>query len=425
MMDFRVAFWKPMTTKMIGLSLAALVFTGCSAPKELKPPAPLPTLSSPYALDKHWQLQLSAFIPAQAEGIYFESTDSAVFFGVPGGYVTKASKAPQGRWTDQVIWQKKMAASLTSGPTRLDHQVFVGTGKGQLIGLSEKSGEVRWQVALSSEVLSRPVIGHSQLFVRTVDGKLYAINPQNGQVNWVIERSLPNLSLRGVAPVTFAEGTLFVGWENGRIEALDARTGERHWETQFLVPSGRTDLERLVDIQAGLRYQDGRLFALGYQGKVAALNPETGAFYWTRDVSGYRGMALDDQALYLVNDESRVQALDKMNGTVLWEQTSLEGRYLIDVLTFDSNQLVTADRFGFVHWLDRVDGALTARVKISNDLGTGNVITRLWSEDHTLYTLDADGYVKSYQVQPSDWYAFEHPNDPQGLFSQLQDHAQK
>ncbi|KUJ71697.1 outer membrane protein assembly factor BamB [Thiomicrospira sp. WB1] len=423
-MALEVSFWKN-NFKALVLAGAAALLTGCSTPTELKPPAPLDPLSSPYALEKQWQLQLSAFIPAQAEGLYFESSEQAVYIGVPGGYLTKATKQPQGSWSDQVVWQKKLATTLTAGPTRLDRQLFVGTGKGQLISLSEESGQVRWQVALSSEVISRPVLGDSQLFVRTVDGKLYALNPQNGQVNWVIERSLPNLSLRGVAPVTFAEGTLYIGWENGQIEALDARTGQSQWATRFLVPSGRTDLERLVDIQAALLYQDGRLFALGYQGKVAALNPATGNFYWTRDVSGYRDMSVDAQALYLVSDESEVLALDKMNGTVLWQQEALQGRYLIDVLTYDANQLLTADRFGKVHWLDRVDGALTGRVQISNDLGTGNAISRLWLDGNTLYTLDGDGYVKAYRIKPSDWYQFNHPGDPRGLFSTRDDDGAK
>ena len=411
--------YKPRLTHLIRASVfagLAWLTAGCASSPGSQPPEPLPERSTPYALDKQWQLQLDAFVPAQAEGLHWALAPEHVFFATPSGHVTKAKRAPQARWVDQIVWQKKLGASVSAGPTLREGQVVIGTTKGQLISYDATSAETLWSTRLSSEVLSRPVMSDSQLFVRTVDGKLYAINPENGQTNWVIERNLPNLSLRGLAPVTYHQGRVYIGWENGKIEALDARTGNQLWERQFILPSGRTDLERLVDIQARLLIQDQRLFALGYQGKLAALNPETGRLYWSQPLSGYRSMQLDAQGLYVITADDALHALDPVNGTQLWTQTLLKGRSLSDVFLYGHNQLLVADRYGHLHWFDRVDGSVVARNQISRP-GMGEAIIKLWVDAPSVMTLDADGFVKAYQVQPSDWLEFHHPERIDPLFS--------
>lgn len=405
---------KRMRYLLVGLGFALLV-TACSSPKVVRVPTPLVEMSSPYSLQRDWVLQEDYFMYSDSEGLYFLEDSNSVYFALPSGVVTKALKASTTRWMDQVIWQKKFNEPIVSGVIAYQKSLILGSAKGSLIALAQSDGHLLWKTQLSSEVLSRGTLGTDKVFVRTVDGKLYSINAKTGQVNWAIEHPLPNLSLRGIAPVTYADGLVYVGWESGKVEALDAETGERKWQTQVVVPRGRTDLERMVDIQAALILNKGRLFVLGYHGKLAALNPENGNLYWNREISGFRDFLIDGDALYLVDDDDILMAINYTNGTTLWKQEHFRYRQLIDLVVYNETQLLLADGQGYLHWVDKLDGTQVARAKHSNDYGDGDRIVRVRVNGTHLYVQDTDGEQTAYTVKVADWYAFHHPNKANAL----------
>ncbi|MGC9385973.1 MAG: outer membrane protein assembly factor BamB [Hydrogenovibrio sp.] len=404
---------------MIGVACALLAgLSACSSPKVVRVAAPLMEMSSPYQAHKDWQLQVDAFNYSDSEGLYFGRDGDAVYFGVPSGTITKALIQPQGSWTDQVVWQKKLSEAVVSGPSFYNNTLIVGTAKGHLMALSQSDGSIVWQTPMSSEVLSRAVIEDGMIFVRTVDGKLYSVNAETGEVNWVVEHPLPNLSLRGIAPVTYDDGTLYVGWESGKVEALDALTGEQRWQVAVVIPRGRTDLERMVDIQAALIMRGGRLFVLGYHGKLVALNPDNGNLYWAKEISGFRDFLIDPQALYVVDDDDIVYAIDYVNGTPLWKQEGFKYRQLADPIFYGEHQLLLADDLGYIHWVDKLDGTAVARVKLGSDYGTSERIVRVDAVGERIFVQDTDGFNTAYTIQPSDWYRFNRPQDPLGIMTQ-------
>lgn len=398
-------------------ALSALVLSGCSEPKKVRVPDALPAFSSPYSLSLNWQIQTSAFNYSDSEGLAFAETPERVYFAAPSGELTAAKKQPNGRWVDQIVWQRKYGESIVAGPTLVEKSVLVGTSKGSLLRVSQKNGEIEWQAELSSEVLSRPLVTDADVLVRTVDGKLYSINAATGTVNWVAEHTLPSLSLRGVAPLTYHDGIIYVGWESGKVEAIDAATGEVKWQTQVVIPRGRTDLERLIDIQAQVVLSHGRLYVLAYHGKLVALNPENGNLYWSKDYSGYRDFLIDDKALYLIDEDDILRAFDLYNGTELWRRNQLKYRQLTDLQFYGKDQIVVGDGYGYLHWFDKIDGTLVARAEHTERNRLGETIARIKVSDRKIFVMDTHGFVTSYTVVPSDWYEFNRPGDPLKLFS--------
>jgi len=396
-----------------------LILVACSSnPKVVRVPTPLLEMSSPYALEKQWQLQMDAFNAADSHGLYVAETAESVYFATPNGGLTKAKKANQPRWQDQVVWQIKLQAPITAGPTVYTDKVVIGTAKGQVMALRQSDGAIAWMTQLSSEVISRPVIAEGKVFVRSVDGKVVALNIQTGAKEWGVEHGLPNLSFRGLAPITYASGHLYIGWETGQAQSLDAKTGELNWQTQVIVPSGRTDLERMVDIQAALIVKGERLFVFGYQGKLTALNVNTGNLYWSKEISGFRNFVVDDKAIYLLDEDDLMSAFDFVNGTQLWQQQNFKYRQLRNLNLYQDTQLLVADGQGYLHWIDKLDGTPIARtLHGSPHLGSSEEIARIQVSGQQLYVLDNDGFLTVYRVKPSDWYQFNHPEDPLKLFS--------
>jgi outer membrane protein assembly factor BamB len=343
--------------------------------------------------------------------------------------VTAVTKKNQARWADQVVWQRKFDESILAGPSLSGSTMFVGTAKGHLMALSSQNGKILWSTQLSSEVLSRPTIHQGHVFVRTVDGNLSDVDAKTGHVIWTVEHPMPSLSLRGIAPVTYADGKVYVGWEDGYVEALNATTGEQLWSTQVAIPKGRTDLERMVDIQSKVVINNNRVVVLGYHGKLVSLDITTGNLYWAKKLSGFRDFVVDDQAIYSVDEDGVLHAYDTENGMELWQNKQLKYRSLTDVENYSKQQLVLGDRYGVIHWIRKSDGAEVAHVRHTSKAGLGQEIVRVFVSGHHLLVEDTSGYVTDYKVVPSNWYEFNHPNDPmhimppKNMIKQIEKHS--
>jgi len=396
--------YKRITLAVVFAASIALI-GGCSTAKPLVEPYMAP-MESDYSLHKNWQVKLDAMPNRDSKGLSIDEDNQNIYVASETGYLVSLKKNNTSRWTDQVQWEVKLDSPIVSGPTKDGDRIFVGTSKGQLIAVSSSTGQYLWQTQLSSEVMSRAVVADRKIFTRTVDGKLYALNAKNGNIEWVAEHQMPNLSLRGSPQVLYSDGKVFVGWESGSVQALSAKSGSLLWETRVAVPSGRTDLERMVDVQSNLVLKDGRLYVLGFHGKFASINPENGNFYFVKEVSGFRNFVVDDKAIYLVDETGTLYSFDLISGSMLWKQKAFKNR-LVGDLSLANNDLLVVDGWGYLHWLNKIQGIEVARAKHSNEYGDGNRILRVHSEGKRIYLLDDEGVVTSYNVTPSDLKLFK------------------
>lgn len=388
-----------LATVLVGL-------TACSSPKVVRVPATLDALDSSLKISHNWQVKLNAMPAFDGVGLNIAQNETTVFTADLKGKITALKKNSQSRWTEQVIWQSQLGEKVISGPALSGQHLIVGTAKGKVVALDFETGEVLWQTQLSSEVVSRATIAEDRVFTRTVDGHLYALNLQTGGVIWANERQMPNLSLRGSSAVLYDEDVLYVGWETGKVEALKAESGKSLWESSIAVPRGRTDLERMVDVQSSLVIKGGRLIALGYHGKLVAMSMDSGYLFYAEDLSGYRDFVVDDSAIYAVDEDDYVHAFDISNGTRLWSNRSLKYRSLGDLKTHQ-DALLAVDGLGYIHWLNKLHGTIEARVKHSNDYGDENVVLQALVEGDDIYLLDQGGTINSYRIEQSDLAAFK------------------
>lgn len=388
------------------LTIVLFGLTACSSPNVVRVPATLDTLNSTLKITHNWQVKLGAMPVFDGVGLNIAQNETAVFIADHKGKVTALKKQNQSRWTDQVIWQSQLAEKIISGPALSDKYLIVGTAKGKVVVLDFSTGDVLWQTQLSSEVVSRATVADNRVFTRTVDGHLYALNLQTGDIIWVNERQMPNLSLRGSSPVLHEQGVLFVGWESGKVEALKAESGKSLWESSIAIPRGRTDLERMVDVQSSLVIEGDRLIALGYHGKLVAMSMESGYLFYAEDLSGYRDFVVDDTAIYAVDEDDYIHAFALSNGTKLWSNRSLKYRSLGDLKTH-RDYLLAVDGFGYIHWLNKVHGTVEARVKHSNEYGDENTVLEAMVDGDNIYLFDQQGAINNYRVEQSNLAAFK------------------
>jgi outer membrane protein assembly factor BamB len=278
------------------------------------------------------------------------------------------------------LWRVSKKEALTGGPGVGDGLLFLGTREAELIALDKSNGDERWRKRISSEMLATPVVAGGAVIVQTIDGKISVYKTATGKKLWSYERSIPKLTLRGTSTPLVINDTVLAGFSDGRLLSLSLATGELLWETTIAAPHGRTDLERLVDIDGVFRATNGVVYVSSFQGRVAAVSVSDGNVLWARDMSSYTGLTVNGKQLFITDAGSRVWALDGRTGATLWRQDSLFGREVSAPVVL-RDTVVVADYDGFVHWLSQDDGGFVAR----------NNLDKVWSKLRYVWEEDALG----------------------------------
>lgn len=177
---------------------------------------------------------------------------------------------------------------------------------------------------------------------------------------------MPVLSLRGSSTPLIVDDIVISGADNGKLTALALKNGTVLWETTIAVSRGRSEIERLIDIDAQPMVRDGVIYTVTYQGRIAAVRIDSGRILWVREVSSYSGMAMDAHRVYLSDSEGQVWGLDRFSGATLWKQDRLLRR-MLSRPNLQGQYLLVGDFNGYLHWMARNDGRLIARTRLGYD----------------------------------------------------------
>ena len=260
------------------------------------------------------------------------------------------------------VWRTDTDADITGGVGADDGLVLAGTRDGEVIVLNQATGEIAWRAQLTSEVLSRPRLAGSRVVVRTLDGKLHGLDAASGEARWVHDGGVPALTVRGTSAPVIESGMAITGFDNGRVAAVRSATGELVWEGLVADPRGRSELERLADVDTDPVVAGGMVHAASYERAVAAFDAETGRRLWRRGIPSRSGLATDADLVFVADTDGSVQALDRISGAVVWTQASLAGRAPAWPVVHGA-YVAVVDIEGYIHWLRRADGRLAARTR--------------------------------------------------------------
>ena len=297
--------------------------------------------------------------------------------------------------TGRQIWRVRTKLQLAGGAGVSGGLVAIGSSRGDIIALNPANGTTLWKTRLNGEVLAAPTISDRLIAVRTVDGKLHGLSPKDGHELWSQEQQVPRLSLRGTARPVFSGDLVLCGYDNGKVVAVSAGDGTVQWEATVAPPHGRTELERLVDIDSAVDVSGQDVYAVGFQGRVAMLALDTGQIWWSHEASSYHGLGLDDDALYMATADGEVVALRRRTGAELWRQNALLHRRLSAVATLDDT-VVVGDYQGYVHWIDKASGALAARAS----MGKGRISNPPIVVGNMTLVINDAGAIAAFRTTP-------------------------
>ena len=296
--------------------------------------------------------------------------------------------------TGKQAWKTELDTELSAGPGVGEGILAVGTADGSVIVLDASNGSERWRVNLGGETLSAPLIFDDTVIVATIDNRLRALRAFDGSERWIVEQSTPLLTMRGSASPAMAGNSVVAGFDNGRLMAVDLDSGDVLWDTVLAPPSGRSDLERLSDIDGQISVVGQDIYAGGYQGRIASVAAESGQILWAREISSYVGVSADWNNLYTTDDGGEVVALARLNGQESWRQASLLRREPTIPVAFNTTVAV-GDLEGYLHFFSVIDGSPVARLRMGRQaISAGMVVIA-----DRLYVQSDSGQIAAFAVQ--------------------------
>lgn len=371
-----------------------LLLGGCALfggkDEPIEPPAELTEIDPTLSVREVWEERV---------GSGSETLALALRPAVEGGRVYAVGRDGRAQALDletgRRIWRTDTELDISAGPAAGHGLVVLGGSNGVVAALDAVDGAPRWQVQLSGEVLAPPALSPAVVVVRTVDGRLSGLSTENGRQLWMVEHRPPRLSVRGTAAPTIAGDVVVAGFDNGRIGAYSLRSGELRWENTIAVGRGRTEIERLADVDATPQVVGPDVYAVSYRGRLVNLAIDSGRIMWATDMSSYNGLSVDWTTVYVAAADDVVVAVNRSSGAELWRQDVLRMRRLTAPTPFGQS-VVVGDFDGWLHWLDAITGTIQARHRA----GKSAFVTAPVSGGELLVVQNEDDRVFVLRVEP-------------------------
>lgn len=377
-------------------TISVLVLSGCSyipwlgGEKDPRPPTELQKVQPEITVTKLWSAKFGEgtdkrrldLVPAMHGGrLYVADAEGRVF----------AIDAGNGR----IVWTRETGLPFSGGPDVDGKRIVLGSSDGDLVALSIQDGTPLWNARVDSEILSVPRIAGSIVVVHTLRDSVYAFDIASGNEIWKFDFPAPVLTLRGSSTPLIVGDSAIVGIAGGKLVNLELEGGLPLWETTVTPPHGRSELERIADIDADPVIVDDIIYSATYNGDLAAIDLGSGSVLWRRELSASAGITAAAGMLYVTDSDDIVWAATPRDGTGVWKQEALKYRRLTAPAVI-GNLVAVGDLDGYLHWLDRRDGRLVAQDEVAD----GPITARPLVAGGKLYVYGDDGTLAALNAGP-------------------------
>lgn len=292
------------------------------------------------------------------------------------------------------VWHYESELLLGGGPGAGEGLVVIGGMEGDVIALDAATGAEKWKAKVSNEVIAAPAIGNGLVVVRSNDGRITAFDAASGERRWFFTKELPVLTVRGNGTPTLGPGYVFVGNDDGTVTAISMNEGSELWTQTVGQAEGRSELERMADVDGSPVLDGTTLYATSYKKETLAIDAPSGRPLWTKDNGGVGGLGLGASSVVVADPGGTVWALDRNTGAAMWQQAGLVRRNL-SAPTVQGDYAVVGDFDGYVHWLKLSDGTFAARSRVGGD----PVLAQPVVADGILIVQNTEGELTAFEVK--------------------------
>ncbi len=309
-------------------------------------------------------------IPALSGSRVFGASADGNVFGldaVNGNVVWEVNVADFYSEEERAVAFSKDIDVITGGVGQGSGLVVIGSAAGELVALNDEDGSLAWKAKTASEVLAPPQVDGDIVVAQSIDGKVAAYNINDGERKWIYTTSIPSLTLRGTSTPIVTSEFVIAAFANGRLSVLDRKGGLAAIDQRVGISKGKSDLERLIDIDGAMVMDGTSLYAVSYQGNMVMLDlAAAGRVRWGMEASSVVGLGAGFGNIYLAGADSKLTAIAMDSKRELWAIESLLNRDITSPVTL-SSYIAVGDFEGYIHLIAQSDGRFVARKKVDGD----------------------------------------------------------
>ena len=264
-------------------------------------------------------------------------------------------------------------------PLVVEGQVVVGSDQGQLRAYRCQDGNSVWVHQHGSRIFHRPCSDGHRIYFTSAKG-LTAVKIQDGTEAW----SYGSASCDGPTLALAKLERIFVGGNDGNLYALDAKTGEQVWASDFIAdappdpPGFSGEQARLSKTKArpSALASDGETIFLSVfdQCRIVAVNAANGKRLWSFQTGGwvYGSAVATKQHVFFGSQDKNFYCLDKQTGRKVWSHQT-KGR-IESGGAVDDKFVYFGSCDGGVYCLNQNDGELRWRFAVDQRDGGNSAI---------------------------------------------------
>ena len=354
--------------------------------EDVKPYNDLPSFSEEVNVEIVWEKKLSGEIENNytflnmfkfGENIYVPSNNKKIHI----------VSAELGNLNESI----DVELDIFSGIVADENLIYFGSKQDTVTAVESSSKNVLWQRVMSSEVMSISRVENELIYVTTNDSKVTAIDTNTGKFIWINSQIPAALSIRGSSTPIIEDDKVYIGFEDGRIVSYNATNGDIIWQVQLPSTRIETVIDRLNDIDGSMVLDNGVLYAISYQGSIAAIDSFNGQLLWTQEASSINGLASNNNSIFYIDNDGIMKSVDKYTGRQEWEQSQFFKR-LIGSPVFFNDFIIANDIENYLHIFDIETGLASGRIKLRNK------IQSIYVEYDSLYMLDNELNLTKYNI---------------------------
>ncbi len=322
---------------------------------------PLPNIKNPLDSgikpDVIWQFPVADTVMA-APAV----DDGVVYFGVlssesPDFYALDAA-------TGQSLWQFSADDAISWTPALSEDKVFFSTDGGNFYALDRAAGTELWRFKPEQRNLetgpdcdfcalkfSYPMVAGNTVYIGSLDHHLYALDANTGAEKWRFDAQNSILDKPAIA-----DNTIYFGTSDGILYAVDAQTGQQIYRVR--TSDREADGIYTTNIVSTPIIEEDKMYIT--DGGAAALNRQTGETIWrfTSPAQWFniskRPLA-DDHHLYVMDDNTVIYALNKNDGSIVWQYNYPED-YIYGDIVLNNGTLYFGDTNSLLIAIDAQTG---------------------------------------------------------------------
>ena len=305
------------------------------------------------------------------------------------------------RWAYPLEVAKDFRSSkFGGGATFYEGKVYATSGSGDVVALDAASGAQQWRVKLPAPLRGSPTVAFNAVFVMTQDNQIVALDITDGHQLWEDAAASGEQGVFGVAAPAAGQGTVIAGYSTGELVAYRYENGRVLWSDALARTSISTSVSTLTDVDADPIIADGRVYALGQGGRMAAYELVTGQRIWELSLAGISTPVIAGEWIFTLTDDARLLAIARSTGRVRWvtqleqfrKPKKHEGPIFWTGPVLANNKLWIANSRGEVHSVDVATGTPTEFTDMKSPISLPPIVA-----NQTLYILSDDGKITAFR----------------------------